>query len=72
MATIIWGLILAAVFGVATFYFGPQIIPEPGYCYFIPTGDNPVFGNCIDRLEVTTELAAFIGWSIGLVIGAKR
>ncbi len=72
MTGIIWALILAAVLGGATNYFGEQFIPEAGYCYFIPTGDNPALGNCINRLELTTGLGAFIGWSLGLVAGGRR
>jgi len=70
MRRVIWGLILAAVLGGATYYFGDQFIPEAGYCYAIGVGDNQ--GCVLERQLATTGLAAFIGWSIGLVLGARR
>ncbi len=72
MRRVIWGIILAAIFGGVTYYSGDQIIPEPDYCHFIPTGNPTEPGDCSNRLELTTGLAAFIGWSIGLVLGGKR
>jgi len=70
MTRIIWALILAAVLGGATYYFGDQFIPEAGKCHAIGVGTD--LGCVLNRLQAATGLAAFIGWSMGLVLGGRR
>ena len=72
MRKIIWGLILAAVFGGATYISGDRFIPAPDLCRFIPVSGTSPLGTCIDDVELATLLAAFIGWSMGLLIGGSR
>jgi hypothetical protein len=65
-------LVVGAVLGAATFYFGGQFLPDPTAAYFNGAPGSQVADVVIDQLCLASAAAAFIGWSLGLFVGARR
>jgi hypothetical protein len=67
---IIYAVVVAAILAAATWFFAGDFIPDAGMVYFQGTGEMQ---DCqLTRLHMASVLAGFLGWSIGLYMGARR
>lgn len=63
-------LVVAGILGAATWFLGDRVIPDTGMVAFLGQGDMADW--TLTRLHLATGLAAFVGWSLGLLVGARR
>ena len=66
---LIFAIVAAAVLGAATYFFGGQVLPDPNAIYFQGQGD--MANQAITQLIAATGLAAFLGWSLGLLFARR-
>ena len=63
-------LIVGAILGAATFYFGGQFLPSPDMVYL--RGEGDMANVMVNQLMAASVLAGLLGWSLGLFFGARR
>jgi hypothetical protein len=65
-------LVVGAVLGAATYFFGGQFLPDAASVYLRGEAGSQAADIVVDQLALASAAAAFIGWSLGLFVGARR
>jgi hypothetical protein len=68
-------ILSAAAFGSIVYFFGADVVPDASFCYLVPADPArplPTGDPCVSQLHLAAAIAAFIGWSGGLLLGARR